>query len=274
MINDELKLNVIVSKSNSTIMKISKLAEKKYRSAEKLFLCEGTKLFKEAFEFGVNIKCVVVRNDVVFDDVCVKMLKECLKKQVNVICVSEEVFKKLTTEQAPQGIITVCNYLGSQHRFLSNEIVDYSNEKIMFLESVRDPGNIGTIIRNAVAFNFDRLILSNDCVDLYSPKVVRATMGGIFKIKIDIASDVKTTILNLKKSGKRVLSSSLGDKSLVLGKDKITKNDAIVIGNEGHGVSRDVISLSDNTIFIPMEQNTESLNASVAATIFMWEQYK
>ncbi|MBQ7760804.1 MAG: RNA methyltransferase [Clostridia bacterium] len=274
MLNEELKLDIITSKTNSTIIKISKLNDKKYRNSEKLFLCDGIKLFKEAVSFYAKIKYIIVKNDAILDDECIKKLKECLNKQLKVICVNSDVFNKITTEQAPQGIITVCEFLDTKHRYLNEERIDYSNEHMMFLESIRDPGNLGTIIRNSVAFGYDRIILTSDCVDLYSPKVIRATMGAIFKIKIDVVSNVEATILNLKRSKKRILASSLGNKSLVLDSEKLSGNDVVVIGNEGHGVSNGMLYMSDDTVFIPMEPNSESLNASVAATIFMWEQYK
>lgn len=274
MLDEKLKLDIITSKSNQLIVKISKLNEKKYRNSERLFLCDGIKLFKEAITYGAPIKYIIVKNCADLDDETLKMLTECLKKEIKILCVTEEVFNKITTEHAPQGIITVCEFLNSEHRYLNQENVDYSNERIMFLESIRDPGNVGTIVRNSVAFGYDRLILSADCVDIYSPKVIRATMGAIFKQKIDIVSDLEKTVLNLKMSGKKIVTSSLGKKSLVLGKEILSDKDVIVIGNEGHGASEKILSISDDTIFIPMQPNTESLNASVAATIFMWEQYK
>lgn len=274
MLNIKLGLELITSKSNQTIVKISKLNEKKYRSSEKLFLCDGIKLFKEAITYSAPIKYIVVKNNANLGDETIKMLTECLKNEMKILCVTEEVFEKITTEQAPQGIITVCEFVNSKHSYLGDEDVDYRNERIMFIESVRDPGNLGTIIRNSVAFGYDRLILSADCVDIYSQKVIRATMGAIFKQKIDIVSNLEKAVFNLKTSGKRVVTSSLGKKSLVLGKENLSNKEVIVIGNEGHGASERILSISDDTIFIPMEQNTESLNASVAATIFMWEQYK
>lgn len=273
MLNLDLKLDLITSKTNTSIVKYAKLANKKYRFDTNLYLCEGIKLFEEALNFNANIECVIVENDANLTLNCVKNLEECLKNDVKVLCVSHDVFQKVTTEISPQGIITVCRFDNSKIRFLDNELVNYSNEKVMLFESVRDPGNLGTILRNAVAFGYDRLILSSDCVDIYSPKVIRASMGAIFKLKIDIVSNVMQTIINLKNSGKRILSSVLNNNALVVGQVMLSNNDVIIIGNEGHGISSNLIEISDGTIFIPIESNTESLNASVASTIFMWEQY-
>lgn len=264
---------IITSKANSTIVKIAKLSNKKYRNEYKLFVCDGVKLFLEAMEFGAEIEYIILKNEVDFDEKIISKIQKCQSNGAKILCVSEQVFDKLTDESAPQGIITVCAYHTRLHRLLTNvENVD-SEEKIMMLESIRDPGNMGTIIRNAVAFGIDRLILSSDCVDIYSSKVLRATMGAIFKIKIDIVDDFVGSIKNIKKN-KAVLGAALGKKSLVLGEKELSKNDVVVIGNEGHGLSSDVLDTVSDTIFIPMAENTESLNAAMASVIFMWELYK
>ena len=264
---------VITSKANSTIVKIGKLSNKKYRNEYKMFVCDGIKLFQEAMDFGAKIEYIIIKNDAIFDEKIVSEIKYYQSLGAKILCVNEGVFDKLTDESAPQGIITVVSYFTGLHRrFTSVENVN-ENEKIIMLESIRDPGNLGTIIRNAVAFGIDRLILSSDCVDIYSSKVVRAAMGAIFKIKIDIVDDFVASIENTKLN-KTVLGAALGKKSLVLGEKKLTKNDVVIIGNEGHGLSQEVLNSVDDTIFIPMAQNTESLNAAMASVIFMWEFYK
>ena len=274
MLNEIFGTEVITSKTNSTIVKIGKLSNKKYRNEEKLFICDGKKLLLEAIEFGSNIKYIVLKNDVAIDPELIIKMKKCAENGTNILCVTEQVFSKLTEENAPQGIIAVCEYLRDLH-FYSTIVKNInSDEKIIMLESVRDPGNIGTIIRNAAAFGVDRLVLSSDCADIYSQKVIRAAMGAIFKVKIDIVDDFVGTIKSLKKCGKRVLSATLGKNSLILGKIELSSQDVIVVGNEGHGISDEVIEASDETIFIPMCENTESLNAAIASSIFMWELYK
>lgn len=270
----KLGTELITSKSNSLIMKISKLSSKKYRNIDKLFICNGIKLFEEAEKFGADIRYLIVNDSSVFDDNLINKILKCKKNGTQILCVNENVFSKLSEENSPQGIIAVCAYFSTKHRFFTFVENDYSNESVMVFEAIRDPGNIGTIIRNSAAFGIDRLILSSDCADIYSPKVIRATMGAIFKVKIDIVDDMSSVVECLKKSGKRVVSTTLGKNSLVLGKNKISKKDAIIIGNEGHGISDKLIEASDETLFIPMESNTESLNASIAAAIIMWELTK
>lgn len=274
MNNELFNTEFITSKTNSTIVKIGKLLNKKSRAEEKMFLCSGIKLFEEAFNFNAKIIYIVLKNDSVFDEKIIDKIKIAQKNGAKILCVSDSVFEKITDEKAPQGIITVCQYLSNVSEYSTIVKNDVKNEKIIILESVRDPGNIGTIIRNAAAFGIDRLILSSDCADLYSSKVVRAAMGAIFKVKIDIATDLLSTINDLKLQGKRVLTAALLDTSLVLSDNIISKNDVVIIGNEGHGASKSVIEASDETIFIPINANTESLNAAIAAAIFMWELSK
>ena len=266
-----LGLVEVTSKTNSTIVKISKLESKKYRNAEKLFICHGTKLFFEAVKFDASIEYIIIKNSAVLDDELLKNIKRQQEKGVSVLCVSDLVFGKLTDEQAPQGIITVCKYFEQKHTFSTSVNNVSFDEKIMIFESVRDPGNIGTIIRNAAAFGIDRLIFSSDCADIYSSKVIRAAMGAVFKVKIDIVNNIKETILNIKKCNKKVLGAALKKDSLILGKYKLSTQDAVIIGNEGHGLSNEVLDLCDNTLLIPMCENTESLNAAIASAIIMWE---
>ena len=262
----------ITSKSNSTVIKVSKLTQKKNRKEEHIFTLDGIKLFEEAYKFCADISMVILNDGVSFDENIVDKIKSLKNNGTQIICVSDSVFAKLTEESAPQGIITVCNFL-KIHSYC--DVSDcHEKERIIVFESIRDPGNIGGILRNAAAFGIDRLIFSSDCADIYSQKVIRASMGAIFKVKIDIVDNLKGTVEELKRCGKRVVSTTLRENSLVLGKSKISTKDVFIIGNEGHGISEEIICASDETMIIPMCKNTESLNASVAAAILMWELFK
>ena len=274
MIEQILGQETITSKTNSTIVKIGKLVKKKYRDEDKLFLCDGVKLFHEAINFGAKIEYILLKNDVDFESDTIDAIKALKASGTRVLVLNEAVYSKISTEISPQGIIAVCSYL---------DLIKYDdelkeninqNEKVMMLEAIRDPGNLGTIIRNAAAFGIDRLILSSDCVDIYSQKIIRAAMGAIFKLKINIVGDFVGAIKHLQGLGRVVLSATLNDKALVLGKKALNKTDVVIIGNEGHGLSSEAINASNDAIIIPMEKNTESLNAAMASAIFMWELYK
>lgn len=273
MIEQVFGTEIISSKTNSTIVKITKLSSKKYRNEFGMFLCDGVKLLKEASDFGAEIKYIIIRSDFSLDFELETTIKNCQKNGTKILVVSEAVFAKITEENAPQGIISVCSFLDNISSSISNAVFE-KNEKIIALESVRDPGNIGTILRNAAAFGIDRIVMSSDCADVYSQKVIRAAMGAVFKLKINVSNDFVSTIQVLKKAGKTVLGAALATDSLILGERKISSNDVIIIGNEGHGLSNEVLSTVDDTIFIPIEKNTESLNAAMASAIFMWELSK
>lgn len=262
---------LITGKTNSTIVKIGKLQNKKYRNEEKLFICDGIKLFLEADKFDAVIKYIIIDNNAKLNQEICEIIKKYKGKGTSILCVETDAFKKLTTESAPQGIITVCEYYFTKYSFVDAASCKNNITKIMMLESVRDPGNLGTILRNAVAFGIDNLILSSDCVDIYSPKVVRSSMGAIFKLNITVVDDLLDTIANFKKAGRRVIGTALGRDSLVLSKDQIYKSDVFILGNEGHGLSEETIKNCSDTLFIPICENTESLNVSIAAAILMWE---
>ncbi len=270
MNNKIFGVDLIQSKSNSTVTELSKLLNKKYREQRKLFVCDGIKLFLEAVTFEANIRYIVLENNTVFSDEILQKIKECVEKDTIILCVEDYVFSKLTSENSPQGIITVCDFYDKMHTFSAN-VENCENESVIMLQSIRDPGNMGTIMRNAVALGIDRLILSSDCVDIYSPKVIRASMGAIFKIKVDVVTDFLKSVEIFKQSDRRVLSAAIDDRALILGKDSLEKNDVVILGNEGHGISDDVIKASTNTLFIPMRENTESLNVAMASAIIMWE---
>lgn len=263
---------LITSKSNETISFISKLANKKHRILNKLFVCDGIKLFEEAFLFGAKIKFIVIDNSAELSENTKNIVRKCLEKGSKLLCVEKHVFEKVTTEIAPQGLICVCEFLDNKHVFCKSiDKKDLVKSKIFVLESIRDPGNMGTILRNAVALGIDMLILSKDCADIYSPKVIRASMGALFKIDLRIVDDLLMSIETVKSSGRRVLAAALDDKALVLGKDVLLSDDVIILGNEGHGMSLETISICSNVIFIPMKGNTESLNVAMASAILMWE---
>lgn len=264
----------ISSKSNNLVVRISKLKDKKYRKAECLFRFDGIKLFLEAIEKCVNIEYVFVMESA---SATVKFaVKESGITSSKVYLLSDEAFAKLTDEQSPEGVVTVCSYL--ENVVLSDDykaLADEVKEGItLILESVRDVGNLGTIIRTAKAFSIDNLIISSDCADLYNPKTVRAAMGALFSQRIVEVSDICEAIGAMRENGSDVYAAALRSDARRLGSFELKLGDAIVIGNEGHGLSSEVIDACSECLFIPMEAGSESLNASIAASVCMWELYK
>ena len=147
-------------------------------------------------------------------------------------------------------------------------------EKAIFLFSVRDPSNLGAVIRSSVAFGTDHVILSSDCADIYNPKTVRSAMGSLFRVKVTTVKDVPAFIKAANENSRRVFSAELTDNAVSLSDAAITGSDIVMIGNEGHGIAPEVSMLCNGSVYIPISKKTESLNASVAAAIFMWEQSK
>jgi TrmH family RNA methyltransferase len=193
---------------------------------------------------------------------------------VQVVTLSESAFLKISTEKAPQGIITVIKYLDFFNYIdiiYKEEFFLHENEKAIILSSVRDPGNIGSVIRSAVAFGVDHIILSSDSADLYNPKTVRSAMGSLFRVKISIVSDLKNAVRRIVENGRRVYSAELSSNAKSLSEVGLKPSDVVIIGNEGHGIDAEISAVSTGSVYIPISKKTESLNASVAAAIFMWE---
>ena len=147
-------------------------------------------------------------------------------------------------------------------------------ERTLALCSLRDPGNLGTIIRTAVAFGFEHIVMTSDCADVYNPKTVRGAMGGLFKIKMSIVDDLSKFIDLARENNKRVFAAELSENARSIKETSLTSNDIVIIGNEGHGIPTEVSAHCDGSLYIPICENTESLNAGIAAALFMWELSK
>ena len=236
----------ITSISNSQIKRVASLQNKKYRDEYKEFFIEGEKSIKEAIKFNQKIKNIYY---------CPKMID--YKLDFPGIEVTEEIIKKITDVTTSQGIIAVCEI---------PKYFEFKKDRILFLDRLQDPGNVGTIIRTADAFGFDAVFLSKGCADVYSPKVVRATMGSIFHLPVIQNVEVE----EIKSIGNKVYSSTL-EKSEFLEKIEIPQQFTLVIGNEGNGISEEVKNITDKFVKIKMNGNAESLNASIAAGILMYE---
>ena len=182
-------------------------------------------------------------------------------------------FEKISTEKAPQGVIAAIKYLDFFKRIDKINSKDVSS-RALFLSSVRDPGNLGAIIRSAAAFGTKTLLLSSDSADLYHPRVLRAAMGTLFRMHAFVLSDEGEAVRTLRASGRRFFAAELREHALPLSSHALRREDIFVIGNEGHGIDPMLSSLCDGSVYIPISEGVESLNASVAASILLWEQSK
>lgn len=236
----------ITSINNEYIKEISKLNEKKYRDKLNKYLIEGLHLVTEALKYDI-IDTIIIREDFSYET------------NIKHIIVSNEVMKKLSDNPSIPKIMAVVNKKEST----------ISGNKILLLDRLQDPGNLGTIIRSAVAFNFDTIILSNDTVDLYNSKVLRSTQGMLFNINI-LRQDLTNVINELKNNNYTIYGTKV-DNGNDVKEINNTNKFALIIGNEGTGISDNILEQCDKYLYIKMNNNCESLNAGVAASILMYE---
>lgn len=246
----------ITSKDNETIKHIKKLKEKKYREEYGEFIVEGIKMIEEALNEGAKVKSVIICEDCKTQG-CIpnELMYEIAK--LNCIYVAEKVFNTITDVINPQGIMAVIEKPQNQEK-----IINYSENVSLLLDNIQDPGNMGTILRTADSLNMKQIIVSKGTADIYNLKVVRSTMGAIFRVKVIEVDDLSKTIKEMKKHKIKVYATDLRtDKSIY---DVDYSKSAIVIGNEANGVSSKVLNEATERIKIPMIGKTESLNAAVA----------
>lgn len=256
----------ITSKDNETIKHIKKLKEKKYREEYNEFIIEGIKIIEEAILENAKIKSIIICDDCkTAGNIPNDLMYEIAK--LNCIYVAEKIFNSITEVMNPQGIMAIIEKTSNQE----NQI-DYKQDKFLILDNIQDPGNMGTILRTADSLNLNQIIVSKGSADIYNPKVVRSTMGAIFRIKVIEAESLPKVIKDMKKHKINVYATDLRtDKSIY---DVDYKKSAIVIGNEANGVSSAVLNEATEKIKIPMIGKTESLNAAVATSVILYEAFR
>lgn len=240
---------LITSKENNRIKEIRKLLTRKHSLSKELFLIEGENLIEEAIKNGLLKELYVLEGhnpkyDFPFDYVTL------------------DVMKSVSDLKSTPRLLGVSSYIKKN---------DLGN-KIVILDGVQDPGNAGTIIRNAVAFDIDTIIFSKDSVNPYNEKVLRSTGGMIYNINI-IIDDVESRIEEIKSKGIKVIGTSLNNSNSIENIEKTDKY-AIIFGNEGNGVRNEVLDLCDEIARIDMNSKCESLNVGVSTGILLYHMYK
>ena len=255
-------MQIISSKDNEIVKNIKKLKEKKYRDLENAYIIEGIKLVKEAIYENAKIRQIIMcENYADNKEIDKETLYEISK--YNLIYVTEKVFNTITDVKTPQGIIAIVEKNNSTCE------INYSEEIIIALDDVQDPGNLGTIIRTADSANLKQIILSKNSADPYNPKVVRSTMGGIFRVNIIEVDNLEETLKQTQKNGFKVMVTVLDTQKSIY--DVNYNKKVIIIGNEANGISKAIQNIADEKVKIPMLGKTESLNASVAAGVMIYE---
>lgn len=243
---------IITSKDNEIIKNIKKLKEKKYRLDS--YIVEGIKMVKEAISENQEIALIAIREDfkIDFDT-----------KNIKTVTISNKIFNDISDVKTPQGILAVIK------KNQNNQIETNSNY-ILALDSLQDPGNMGTIIRTADSANINQIIINKTTVDPYSPKVIRSTMGAIYRTNIIEVEDLKATLKEMQSNGFQIITTDLKATQSIYDINYNNKT-VVVIGNEANGVSQEILQIADKKVIIPMLGKTESLNASIAASIMIYE---
>lgn len=245
-------MELISSVKNPRILAWRSLQDRKGRDTQNAFLVEGVRMVREAVQSDFDLQALLLRED--FEP------SFPLPSDVPVFTLSEHAFASVTETKTPQGIAAV----------LSRRVRPLSGSRFLALDAVQDPGNVGTIIRTADAAGMDGVILSADCADLFSPKVLRSTMGSIFRMSFAFPADLPACLRDLRFRGFSVLSSQL-DGDPFYERTAVADAFVLVIGNEGSGISNAVKAEATHRLRLPMRGGAESLNAAVAAGIMMYD---
>lgn len=246
-----------LSASNDKIKYIKKLARKREREKAGEFVIEGTRAVTDAINNGAEISFVILR----------EASSPAFDPAVPQFSTDGKTFAEITDTESPQDMLAVAKARPAS----VSQIVNDDRETVVLCDRVQDPGNIGTIIRTADAVGNAAVILSSGCADLYNPKVIRSTMSSVFNIPVAKDADLREVIALLSARGFKIICGALSPASVDLYDADFSGKCAVIIGNEGSGVSQELISLCDIAVKIPMRGKAESLNASVSAGILMYE---
>jgi len=241
---------VISSLDNKKVKFINSLKLAKKRKEYQMFIVEGMHLVYEAYKNGCLEEIYLLENE--------NLEFTC---DLEITYVTYDVMQKITSLNTPAVVIGVCKIKSN------NEIV---GDRILVLDGVQDPGNLGTIIRSSCAFSVDTIVLSRNCVDLYNEKVIRSTQGMIFKVNV-VIGDLIDIINDLKNDNYLILGTDVNKGVNV--KTIKPRRYALIMGNEGNGVSGDIKKICDKNLYIKMNSNCESLNVGVATSIILYELF-
>ncbi len=268
----------ITSRQNRLVIETGKLCDRRERAVRRQFRLDGIKLVGEAVQKGITVRRILIAKGKA--DRMLSVLREWENStalaRASVHILSDDVFAKVSEERAPEGILAVADR-PSFHadgdeavRMLAQVSAE---DSVLLLESVRDPGNVGTILRSAAAFGVRYVAISADCADLYNSKTIRGAMGALFGLHIASFSDITEAIALLRENRHRVFAAALDPDARKLAPSMLGGGDCVVIGNEGHGLLPTTVAACDSGLYIPMEEGSESLNAAIAASVILWSLY-
>jgi len=258
-------MELITSNKNNIVKKVKALSNRKERTEMGLFFVEGLRIVEEAFSAYGNELEIVLSESFYHSNTESSITKLLEKYCCKAYVVTDKLFKDIADTITPQGVLAI---VPIQKRLLEDLLTEQG--LYVVLDGIRDPGNMGTIIRTADAAGFTGIIIAPGCVDPYNPKTLRATMGSVFHIPLCIVEDIDITYNMLKKSGVQIYASSLDTETNLYSAD-MKKGTALVIGSEADGISIASQKAADLLLKVPMPGRSESLNAAVAAGIMIYE---
>ncbi len=264
------KSDVITSRQNPSVAYFSKLSDKKYRDAEGLFLADGVKLAEEIAASELTAEAVILREDALgaYGNFVREMLAE-----ARMYVLSVSAFERVTDEKSPQGIVTAVRYSSSVKREIGSS-AELPSGQLIALDAVQNPDNFGAILRSASAFGIGGAVCGVGCADVYGRKVMRASMGAALRVGCSYTGSLPSICREASASGRRIVATVPRQGAKLVYDFDFHADDIIVIGNEGHGISPELLDAADEAVYIPMSKGQESLNAAVAASVVLYEAYR
>ncbi len=251
---------MITSSANARVKQVMSLTKKaKARQESGLFVAEGIRMFTEIPK--ARIDSIFVSDSFLKDESHKKLLSE-NKYEI----VADDVFKTMSDTQTPQGILALVR----QYVYKSGDLLGSGSAFLMILEDIRDPGNLGTILRAGEGAGITGVLMNETTADIYNPKVIRSTMGSICRVPFAYTNDLQGALKELKKQGVRLYAAHLDGRNNYE-KEDYTVDTGFLIGNEAKGLTRETAALADAYVKIPMKGKVESLNAAIAASVLMFE---
>lgn len=263
---------MISSSANAQIKYLVKLQEKgAARREDKVYVCEGRKMFAEVLQYARGSIVKAYFSESFFAEWGEEPENAAMISGLAHEIVADSVFREISKTVTPQGVLAVVR----QPEYTLEAMLGHGQSplRLLLLENLRDPGNLGTILRTAEGAGMDGIILSGECVDLFNPKVIRSTMGSIYRVPFVYAPDFLAVLGELKRQGIRVYAAHL-DGAVAYDAVEYPARTAFLIGNEANGLTQDAAQAADVRIRIPMQGCVESLNAAVAAAVLMYEAYR
>ncbi|WEK83237.1 MAG: RNA methyltransferase [Mycoplasma sp.] len=247
--------NLITSKDNKQIKFVHKLfLDSKYRNSSNCFVAESVRVVNAFINQGFNLKALIINHQS-------KFLNQYKKYEELITLVNQEVYHHLSQLQNGDGIIGVFSF--------KKQTVNDNAQKIIVLDSIQDPNNLGAILRSAKAFNVDQIYLVNNCVDLFNFKVIKASMGYGYDIPIKHETNLEYLINKLKQNKIKVYATGINKQAKSIKVVDFNHPTAIIFGNEGNGLKKQVFDLVDQTIFIPINSAVDSLNLAIAVSVIL-----